>query len=96
MQSFLSPEVLLHLNITALAANERVNIIPGIILITDTNEVMLAKAGIIAEWLDSTGDPSGVGETLTLVRRVIPTRIKSHDGRRKAERLLDQLQQMLS
>jgi len=96
LQSYLAPEVLLHLSVSGMNRPEYVVNVPGFIVIADTGDAMIAKAVIIKEWLDSTGNPSGHGEALTAIREAIPSRIKSHDGRQKARRLLDQLSEMLS
>lgn len=89
MQAYLSPEVLLHLDET-MRQHRSMHGKPsiGIVLIPETEEWIEASEVDLEVWLSTSHD--SLGEAAAVFRSHVP-KLKSRDGKRKAQRLIDEL-----
>lgn len=95
MQSYLSPDVLLHLDETMRQRGsmyDKSSI--GFILIPESEEWVNASEVDLEVWLSSSKE-LGFGEAIDVLRSRVPN-LKSRDGKRKAGRLIDELTAILS
>lgn len=95
LQSYLAPDVLLHLHDQSDKSSELRNA-PGIIIIPSANVAMAADANTVQSWLESNVHASNMknGDIFKELETHL-TKIKSRNGKAKARRLIDELKSML-